>query len=126
MPRVRAARPDSQAETVQRVFWRQMLQNTRLMSGESGTGVADSTLMSEPVKLHPNISDAEQLTRMLELELLQKRTSWKQVKQRSKSLRSAAFLFLFLIITGCFLGFFFAYTRVSQQRAKSSPSVSDH
>jgi hypothetical protein len=126
MSRVRAARPDSQAETVQRVFCRQMLQNTTLMSGQSGTGVADSTLMSEPVKLHPNISDAEQLTRMLELELLQKRTNWKQVTQRNKSLRSAAFLFLFLIITGCLLGFFFAYTRVSQQRAEPPPSVSGH
>jgi hypothetical protein len=83
-----------------------------------------STTMSEPIRLDSNISDAEQLTRMLELELLQKRTSWKQAEQRNKSLRSAAFLFLFLIITGCLVGFFFAYTRVSQQRANPPPSVS--
>ncbi len=82
--------------------------------------------MSEPVKLDPKTAEAEQLTRLLELELLQKRTSWKQAKQRNKSLRSAAFLFLFLLITGCFLGFFFAYTRVSERRAKPPPSVSDH
>jgi hypothetical protein len=82
--------------------------------------------MSEPVKINPSTSDAEQLTRMLELELIQKRTSWKQAKEHKQSLRSAAFLFLFLILAGSLLGFFFAFTHISQQRTHPTSSVSDH
>ena len=72
--------------------------------------------MTEPVQLDSNVSDAEQLTRLLDLELVQKRVSWKQTKQRNKSLRSLAFLFLFLLIAGTLLGFFFVYTRVNEER----------
>jgi hypothetical protein len=83
-------------------------------------------VMSEPGNISPSISDAEQLTRMLELELIQKRTSWKQAKEHNQSLRSAAFLFLFLIFVGSLVGFFFAYTHISQQRTHPASSMSGH
>src|SRR6266404_3419119 len=63
--------------------------------------------MSDPVQSQPVTSDAEQLSRVLELELVQKRMAWKHAKERKKSVRSLAFLFLFLLFAACLLGFFF-------------------
>jgi hypothetical protein len=82
--------------------------------------------MAEPVQSHPNGTDAEQLSRLLEFELVQKRATWKQSSQRHRSLRSAAFLFLFLLIAGCLFGFFFVFTRVSEQRPNHPAATSNH
>jgi hypothetical protein len=82
--------------------------------------------MSESVKTPTSASDAEQLTRLLELELIQKRATWKQERQRNKSFRSLAFLFLFLLIAGTLLGFFFVYTRVSQTPPNPPAQTAGH
>jgi hypothetical protein len=82
--------------------------------------------MTNPTLPHSDGSEAEQLSRLLELELIQKRASWKHAKERNKSLRSAAFLFLFVLIAGCLLGFFFVYTRVSEQRPNPPAPTSGH
>lgn len=74
----------------------------------------------------PSPTDAEQLKRLLDLELTQKRVAWKQAKQRNKSLRSLAFLFLFLLIAGILFGFFFVYTRVSEQRPIPPAQTTGH
>ncbi len=78
--------------------------------------------MPNPVQTQPVDSDVEQLSRLLELELIQKRATWKQAKERKKSLRSLAVLFVFLLIAGCLLGFFFAFNRVNEKR-QSRPAV---
>ena len=71
--------------------------------------------------------EIEQLTRLLELELAQKRALWKQASQRAKSIRVAGFAFLFLVIVACSLGAYFAFIRISEQRANPTPrSVTDH
>ena len=72
--------------------------------------------MANPVQVQPAGTDAEQLSRLLELELIQKRTAWQQAKERKKSFRTLAFLFLFLLIVACAGGAFFVFTRVSEQR----------
>jgi hypothetical protein len=82
--------------------------------------------MIEQVQSHPSGTDAEQLSRLLELELVQKRATWKQASQRNRSLRSAAFLFLFLLMAGCLFGFFFVFTQVSEQRPSHPPPTSNH
>jgi len=82
--------------------------------------------MCDPVQSQPLISDAERLSRLLELELVQKRAAWKQARERKKSLRSLAFLFLFLLFAACLLGFFFAFNRVNEERQNRPMATSNH
>ena len=82
--------------------------------------------MSDPVQSQPVTSDAEQLSRLLELELVQKRMTWKHAKERKKSVRSLAFLFLFLFFAACLLGFFFAFNRVNEERQNRPVATSSH
>ena len=82
--------------------------------------------MANPTQSSASASDAEQLARLLELELIQKRATWKHEKQRNKSFRSLAFLFLFVLIAGTLLGFFFVYTRVSDGPPKRPAQTVRH
>jgi len=41
-------------------------------------------------------NDTEQLTKLLDLELAQKRAAWKQAGDRARSIRAAGFVFLFV------------------------------
>ncbi|HYY14217.1 MAG TPA: hypothetical protein VE758_07280 [Chthoniobacterales bacterium] len=69
-------------------------------------------------------TEAEKLTRLLELELAQKRVAWKEAGARRRNARTMSFAFLFLIILGCLFGLFFAFSTVNDQRprAQSSPA----
>lgn len=91
-----------------------------------GTGVAVFRAMTNPVQAQPGSGDAEQMARLLELELVQKRLVWKQAKQRKKSYRSLAFLFLFLLFAACLLGFFFAFNRVNEERQSHPASATSN
>jgi hypothetical protein len=71
--------------------------------------------------------ESEQLTKMLELELAQKRATWKQTGERARSVRAAGFVFLFFVIVACLVGAYFAFMRVNEQRANPVPSSAvDH
>ena len=101
--------------------------NTLLKSGPyRAQELRISRQMPEPVQAQPSPSNAEQLTRLLELELIQKRATWNQAKQRNKSFRSLAFLFLFLLIAGSLAGFFFVYMRVSETPPKPPTQRAGH
>jgi hypothetical protein len=76
-----------------------------------------------PVQAQPSSGDAEQIARLLELELAQKRLVWKHAKHRKNSYRSLAFLFLFLLFAACVVGLFFAFNRVSEQRQSHPASA---
>lgn len=65
-------------------------------------------------------SETEQLTKLLDLELAQKRANWKQAGQRARSIRSASFVFLFLLIAACLVGSYFAFMRVTEERTNPS------
>ncbi len=67
-------------------------------------------------------NETEQLTRVLELELIQKRATWKQAGERYRSFRAAGFIFLFLLVIACLVGGYFAFMRVNEQRANPPPS----
>jgi hypothetical protein len=84
------------------------------------------TVMANQAQFRPKLEEAEQLVRLLELELNQKRANWKQASQRNRSIRSGAFLFIFLVVTACLAGFFFAFIRVSEQRQHSPTTAVDH
>ena len=73
----------------------------------------------------PKANEAESLTRLLDLELAQKRTSWKHAGDRARSIRAAGFVFLFVLIVACLIGGYFAFMRVSAQRANPQTSAVD-
>jgi len=67
--------------------------------------------------------DPDNLSRLLELELIQKRATWKQAGERYRSFRAIGFVFLVVLIVGCLIGGYFAFMRVSEQRA-NQPTTS--
>ena len=71
----------------------------------------------------PNDTDAETLARLLEIELIQKRAEWKQASARHRSMRTMAFVFIFLLIAACLVGAFFAFSRVNEERANQHSST---
>ena len=81
--------------------------------------------MADRAEPKPDEIDANNLSRMLELELIQKRATWKQAGDRYRSFRAAGFLFLFVLIVGCLVGGYFAFMRVNEQRANqpTTPAV---
>ena len=68
-------------------------------------------------KPESNKMDPEQATRLLELELAQKRATWAQAGARRQKIRTASFLFLALIILGAVAAFFLLFTRLTQERS---------
>ena len=70
-------------------------------------------------------SEAEQLTRLLEMELAQKKMEWAAATERYRKIRAASFLFLALIIMGA-MAIFFIYVlpKLETQRPVQSAPVS--
>ncbi len=67
------------------------------------------------------------LEKLLEIELMQKRTKWKQAKARQGTLRTLSFLFLLLVIVGALAGFyyFFSSGALSNQKTHSAPGSAE-
>jgi len=80
--------------------------------------------MAEPAELKPNEIDPDYLSRLLELELIQKRATWKQAGERYRSIRAAGFIFLFVLIVGCLIGGYFALMRLNETRP-NQPSAAN-
>ena len=54
----------------------------------------------------PKQSDPEQLAKLLEIELMQKRAAWQKASAGRKNLRLLSFVFLFMVIAGAMVGFY--------------------
>jgi hypothetical protein len=67
----------------------------------------------------PEPIDPEQMLRMLDLELMQKRALRKQASARRHNLRALSFFFLFVVILGAAVAAYFAFTsgRLDELRA---------
>ena len=65
----------------------------------------------------PKSTDPEELARLLEIELLQKRVQWKQTAARYRTIRTASFVFLFLVITAALLAYFFVFSELGGNRS---------
>lgn len=76
----------------------------------------------------PEPADPKALMRLLELELIQKRAARQQASQKLRSLRTASFVFLFLILLGAALAMYFVFSsgQVDEMRARraSQPTPS--
>jgi len=73
-------------------------------------------------KSEPTENDPEQLSRLLELELIQKRAAWKNASARHNKLRTASFVFLFILIVASLFAFFVFFSRMNEQRANQRPT----
>jgi hypothetical protein len=82
-------------------------------------------IMADPAGPQPNEIDADKLSRLLELELIQKRATWKQAGERYRSIRTAGFVFLFVLIVGCLVGGYFAFMRMNESRPNQPSAVTD-
>jgi hypothetical protein len=71
-------------------------------------------------------SEAEQLAKLLEIELALKKSEWAGATERYRKLRTASFLFLALIIMGTLVAFFiFVLPLLQTERgARSAPTQS--
>ncbi len=85
--------------------------------------MADGDRKPESKESHP-----ERLAQLLELELIQKRSSWQQAKERRGNFRMLSFLFLFLVILGALAAFFFFFSsgqmdELHSRGSHNSPAV---
>lgn len=69
----------------------------------------------------PKSTDPDELARLLEIELMQKRAGWKQAAGRYRTIRMVSFVFLFLVIMGALLAYFFISSELSGNRAAPKP-----
>lgn len=61
-------------------------------------------------KPEPPQIDPAKLEQLMEIELMQKRAAWQQAKAKRGNLRALSFMFLFLVIIGALLAFFFVFS----------------
>lgn len=57
-------------------------------------------------KSEPSEIDPEKLSKLLEIELMQKRARWQKVAAQRRAFRALAFLFLLLVIAGAIAAYF--------------------
>ena len=71
----------------------------------------------------PEPADPEMLLRMVELEMMQKRAARQQASARRNSWRAASFLFLFIVVLGALLAFYFLFSsgRLEEMRSHNGP-----
>lgn len=76
-------------------------------------------------KLESSLPEPEQLAKLLEIELMQKRAAWQRTHARNRAFRALAFLFLFAIIAGALVIYFFFITNAPTHReGAAAPSKS--
>ena len=70
-------------------------------AGKTGSSAADNT---------------EELGKLLEIELIQKRTEWQRTTARNKNLKTLSLMFLFVVVLAGLAGFYFVFMRTNEQR----------
>ena len=73
--------------------------------------------------------ETEKLFQMLEVKLGQERVVWQKSKSQLRTVRTASFFFLFLVIVGALVAFYFIFLRAQEQQRlirAGEPTVSDH
>lgn len=70
----------------------------------------------------PKSTDPQELARLLEIELIQKRAAWKQAAARHRTIRMASFAFLFIVIMAALLIYFFVFSDLSENRNAPKPA----
>ena len=74
-------------------------------------------------KRHPMENESENLIRLLDLELTQKRTVWKRAATRHRTFRTIGVFSIVIILAAIFLALFFLFSQANEERANSRPST---
>jgi hypothetical protein len=77
--------------------------------------------MSSSEKAEPEAADPDALAKALELELIMKRASWQKIRARRGTWRALSVLFLFFVILGALVAYFYFSTQMSH-RGRVPPS----
>ncbi|HJT81196.1 MAG TPA: hypothetical protein VJ719_08365 [Chthoniobacterales bacterium] len=78
----------------------------------------NETQTSQPVG-----NDPEELSRLLEIELMQKKAQWQQKTARNKNLKSFSIMFLFLVVMAGLAAFYFVFMQANEGRQQRTDAV---
>ena len=71
-------------------------------------------------------NESEELTRLLDLELIQKRAAWKRAVARHRTLRMIGVFSILIVLAAVFFVLFFLFSRANEERMNSRPApISD-
>jgi uncharacterized membrane protein len=62
-------------------------------------------------------SQAEEMARLLEIELMQNRAAWQSANERSRKIRTASYVFLLFITLAALFAFYILITQVNERRS---------
>ena len=68
-------------------------------------------------KIESEKNDADELARILEMELAAKRAAWQRASSRYRTIRTLSYLLLVVIIAGVIAALLFVFSRVNEERA---------
>ena len=78
-----------------------------------------------PGPAQPDPSEADALTKALELELKMKRAAWERSKSQRGTWRTLSILFLLLVVAGALLAWFFFAGQMRERNREDPAAVSD-
>ena len=71
-------------------------------------------------------NESEELTRLLDLELIQKRAAWKRAVPRHRTFRMIGVFSILIVLAAVFFVLFFLFSRANEERMNSRPApISD-
>lgn len=68
-------------------------------------------------------NDADELSKLLEIELIQKRVEWQRTTARNKNFKMVSLFFLFVVVLAGLVGFYFVFMRANEQRQQRPPAA---
>ena len=74
-------------------------------------------------KRQPMENESENLIRLLDLELTQKRTVWKRAATRHRTFRMIGVFSILIVLAAVFFVLFFLFSRANEERTNSRPST---
>jgi len=70
-------------------------------------------------------NESEELSRLLEIELIQNRAKWQQKTARNKNLKTVAISFLSLVIMGGLAVLYFVFMQANERRQQQASQTSE-
>ena len=68
-------------------------------------------------------NESENLIRLLDLELTQKRTAWKRAATRHRTFRMIGIFSILIILAAICVALFFLFSQANEERANARPST---
>ena len=69
----------------------------------------------------PATDNVDELSKLLEIELIQKRAEWQRATARNKNLKTLSLFFLFVVVLAGLVGFYLIFMHANEQRQHRPP-----